>query len=386
MFTDNPKLKNIFLLGFLLSINVALTTYINSSFLSSFAGEKFAGLIFTIGSVASISALLLAPKLLTKIGIYKFLLLISALNALSLLSLALIKSVWGIVPLFILYFSLHVLSIYALDELLKIFSGNSSTGKVRGLYLAVTSFAWVIAQVFSSRILEKISFAGIYAIAFVIMALFFFVSLLKLRNVPDPKYDKVKSIKYIREFFKNKNLARSYKINFLLHIFYCWMVIYTPIYLHAHLGFNWREIGIIFAIMLLPFCIIPFHIGKYSDKIGERKMLMFGFFVASLATLALFFIQKHEVWIWALALFITRIGAATIETMSDVYFFKHIKAENEELIGVYRNTMPVAYIAGPLVALAIFAFVPSFKFIFLVLGSIMLYGVYLSSTIKKSDI
>jgi MFS family permease len=207
-----------------------------------------------------------------------------------------------------------------------------------------------------------------------------------LKNIPDPKYDKIQPAKYIREFFQNKNLARSYKINFLLQFFYAWMVIYTPIYLYAHLGFNWKEIGIIFAIMLVPFVLLQFPLGKYSDKIGEKKMLLLGFFITSLATLSLFFIHQHAIWIWALALFATRVGAAIVEVMSDVYFFKHIKAENDEFIGVYRNSQPVAYIFAPIVALMVFALVPSFNFIYLILGALMLYGVYLASRIEKSDI
>ena len=138
--------------------------------------------------------------------------------------------------------------------------------------------------------------------------------------------------------------------------------------------------------MLLPFVIIPFNLGKISDKIGERKILMFGFAVASLATLSLFFIKAHSVLVWALALFITRVGASSIEVMSDAYFFKHIKPENEEFVGVYRSASPVAYIIGPLVAFITLLFVPSFNFIFLILGALVLSGVYLSSTIQRSDV
>jgi len=171
-----------------------------------------------------------------------------------------------------------------------------------------------------------------------------------------------------------------------LQFFYVWMVIYTPIYLYAHLGFSWKEISLIFTVMLLPFVLIQFPLGKYSDKIGEKKMLMFGFLIATLATLSLFFIEKHAIWIWAIALFCTRIGAAIIEVMSDVYFFKHIKRENDEFIAIYRNTAPLSYVLAPFVAFIAFFFVPSFNFIFLILGVLMFYGVYLSSTIKRSDI
>jgi hypothetical protein len=72
--------------------------------------------------------------------------------------------------------------------------------------------------------------------------------------------------------------------------------------------------------------------------------------------------------------------------MSDSYFFKHIKPENEEFVGVYRSASPVAYIIGPLFAFVVFSFVPSFNFLYLILGAFMLCGIYLSGTIRKSDI
>jgi len=380
--------KIIYLAGFLFSIPIALMSYVNSSFLSSFVGEKLVGVIYTLASIILIMALLLIPKIFKRLGGYKFLLLIIGLDILSILAFVLAKNVWIIIIAFILGFTLNTIVIFSLDEFLKIFSKNSSTGGIRGTYLAITSLAWILSQLVLvfGKAKDTFSFQGIYLIAFFIMVLFFLLSFFSLKNIPDPKYDKIKAFKYVKEFFKNKNLFRAYSINFLLQFFFCWMVIYMPIYLSAHLGFDWKQIGMIFAIMLLPFFILPFHLGKYSDKIGERKMLMLGFFVTSLFTLFLFFIQKNEVWIWTLALFLTRVGASAVEVMSDVYFFKHIKPENEEFVGVYRSAPPVAYIIGPITASIVFIFIPSFNLIFLVLGALMLYGVYLSSTIRKSDI
>ncbi|MFZ1019446.1 MAG: MFS transporter, partial [Minisyncoccia bacterium] len=122
------------------------------------------------------------------------------------------------------------------------------------------------------------------------------------------------------------------------------------------------------------------------DHIGERKILMFGFVIMALSTLTLFFITSSSIFIWTLMLFITRIGAAIVEPMSDTYFFKHIRPENDEFISVYRSASPVAYIVAPLLALLIFYFAPAFNFIFLILGVLMFGGVYLASKIERSDI
>lgn len=382
----NHNRKIIYLAGFFFSLPIALTSYINSSFLSSLVDEKLVGIIYVLASISSIIALLIAPKIFRKIGAYKFLLFIILINILSLLILASAKNAWSTVLVFILYFTVNTLIIFSLDELLKIFSKDSATGKIRGTYLVICNSAWVIAQLAFGIILGKFNFAIIYLFGSVIMLLFLLISFLSLKNIPEPKYDRIPALQSIKKFIKNRNLFRAHKMSFLLQFFYAWMVIYTPIYLSAHLGFTWKEIGLIFTIMLLPFILIQWPLGKYSDKVGERKMLMLGFFITFGATLSLFFINGNELWIWALALFITRIGAAIIEVMSDVYFFKHIRPENEEFVGIYRNASPIAYIVAPLLASVIFVFLPSFNFIYIILSVLMLFGIYLASTIRKNDI
>ena len=376
----------IYLAGFIFSLPIALMAYINSSFIASFIDEKLVGTVYTLGSIISLFALLTVPQIFRKTGGYKFLLWVTALDSLSILLLAFSQNAWSAVVLFVLGFTMNILIYFSLDEILKIFSKNSGTGKTRGGYLALCSLAWVVAQLSLGTVFGEFSFRMIYLVSFGLMLVFFAVAFLHLQNILDPKYDKVSEKKYIGQFLKNRNLCRAFGISFLLQFFYSWMVIYTPIYLSLHLGLSWSQIGIIFSVMLLPFAIIPFPLGKYADKIGERKILMFGFTIASLATLLIFFIQSSEVWLWALILFATRVGAASIEVSADAYFFKHIKPENEEYVGVYRSASPVAYIAGPLLAFVVLLSVPSFNFIYLILGAFLLYGIYLASTIKKSDI
>ena len=285
--------KIIYLAGFLYSVPIALATYINSSFISLFVGEKLVGIMYAAGSILSVLALLIAPKILRKIGGYKFLLFVSLLDALTFGTLALVRNASIVIIVFILVPLLNTLVIFSLDELLKIFSKDKSTGKIRGTYIVITNLAWVLSQVAFGSFLGNFNFRHIYLIGFFIMLIFFLVSFYNLRKIPDPNYDKINTIKYVREFFKNKNLFRAFGLTFLLQFFYCSMVIYTPIYLSAYLGFSWREIGIIFAIMLLPFLFVPIKLGKYADIIGERKILMFGFTIMSFATLSLFFITRH---------------------------------------------------------------------------------------------
>jgi MFS family permease len=382
----NPKLKKVFLAGFLLAFHLASTAYINSSFLASFLRENSIGLVFTFGSLASIAALLFMPEVLRRMGNYKFLLYSVAGSALALLSLSIFKNAWIVIPIFIFYLAVNNLIIFIIDELLEIFSEGTKIGKMRGFYIALTYVAWVLAQIFSGKILNSFSFRVLYFVVFEIMVAMFLICFFYLRNLPDPKYDRSQMLNTLKKFFKNSKLTHAYLLNFLLQFFYSWMVIYTPIYLNAHLGFTWQEITTIFLVMLLPFIFMPIPLGKYSDKFGEKKMLTFGFSIISIATLILFFLTVHKVWLWALLLFLTRIGASTIDTMTDVYFFKHISPENDEFIGVYRNTSSLAYIIGPLLASILLAVLPSFNYLYLILAAIMSSGIYLATKITRSDI
>lgn len=382
----NNKIKITIFLGFVFSLHLSLVSFINSTFLSSFIGETSVGIVYALASVSSILALLFIPKILKQLGGYKFILYSSILSALSLFSLYFFHNKVGIVAIFILYFTLNNIIIFIIDELLEIFADNANMGKIRGLYLAFMNSAWVLSQLISSRFLNGYKINNLYFIAFILMIIFFLTILLCMRKMPDPKYDKITIFKSLGKFTKHSNLMRSYLMTFLLQFFFSWMVIYTPIYLSIHLGFSWQEITSIFSIMLLPFVLFQFPLGKYSDKWGERHLLMAGFTIISISTIALFFIKNNSVWVWASMLFITRIGAAIIESMVDIYFFKHINKENDEFIGIYRNTQPMAYIFAPLTASILFYFIPAFNYLYLILGALMLSGIYISSTIKKSEI
>jgi MFS family permease len=371
---------------FLFSLPFALTHYINSSFISAFAGEGSVGIIYTLGSLGSFLTLFLAPRLMKKLGGYRFLVLVVFLNFVYYTLIGVLHNTYAVVAIFIAGFSLNMLIAFILDEFIKIFSKNNIMGSVRGISLVVTHIAFILSQLAFWLVLGSYSFGSIYILSSLVTLLFLLLIFWGLRNVPEPEYDKVSKLKFVGAFFKNRNLLRAYVLSFLLQMFYAWMIIYTPIYLSRHLGFTWNQIGIMFAVMLLPFVLIPYQLGKISDKLGERKILMWGFAITALATLLIFWVDHPGLLTWILLLFLTRIGASMIEVMADAYFFKHIQAENDQYIGVYRGAYPLALIIGPLLASLVFLVVPAFNFLYLVLSAIMLYGVYLSSTIRKSDI
>ena len=370
--------KIIFLAGFLFSIPIALTSYVNSSFLKTYVNERYIGLLYVIASIITIFGFLKMPKALNRLGNQLVAFFLSLSIFLSLILLAIGSNQFTVILAFFLYFIASNLIIASLDIFIEDFSKNSSIGKFRGLYLMIINSAWVIAQLVSGSIISKSSFRGIYLFAAGFMLLVSAIFVLFLHNFKDPKYKKVSIKKTLKFFTENSHASKIYLINFILKFFYVWMIIYTPIYLNEYLHFNWGQIGIIFTIMLIPFVLVDFPLGKMSDKMGEKKILIWGFLIGIIATLCIPLISKTDLWIWALILFGTRTGAAVIEVMSESYFFKIINEENADAISFFRNNYPLAYIVAPLLAMPILFFVPSFKYIFYVLGAILLCGLFIA--------
>ena len=98
-----------------------------------------------------------------------------------------------------------------------------------------------------------------------------------------------------------------------------------PIYLNQYVGFTWDKIGIIFTIVLLPYMLFEFPLGKLADRwLGEKEFLIIGFVIMAGATGALTFITSTSIVVWTIALFMTRVGGSFTEIMSETYFFKQI--------------------------------------------------------------
>jgi MFS family permease len=293
--------------------------------------------------------------------------------------------------LIVLFFVLHTATIalvgISLDVFLEVYSEHGNEGKVRGLYLTTLNTAWIITPIIGTMIIDGADdFRGVYtASLYVLLPLLYLI----YKNFPkfkDPKYNHISIWHTLQHVEKNKDSRNLFFVNIILQTFYAWMVVYSPIYLHNVIGLSWFEIGIVITIMLLPFPILEWPLGKLADKkYGEKEMMIAGFIIMGLATVCMSLITSHSVWIWSLILFLTRVGAATAEIMIETYFFKTVTPDDTSMLGVFRTTRPISYFIAPFITSLGLVLGFSQQSSFVLVGIMCLFAIIPSISIRDTN-
>lgn len=378
------RINALFIIAFFLNVHAALPAYINSTFLSTFTSKSLVGIIYTIGALFSILALIFLPKALSRFGNFKIGMTALLVEIVAMTSLAITRNPMFIIISFVSILVLIRVMGFNADIFLENLSDDKKTGGIRGFFLSASNSAWVFSPFLAGFILGGDNYFRLYITSVLFLIPVFFVLLFRFRKFEDPEYDHIPFWSTLKIMLRRHNLRRIFMANLLLRFFYSWMVIYTPIYLREYIGFEWIEIGWMFSIMLLPFIIFQIPAGKIADKfLGEKELLSLGFVIIAFSTAFLAFVVGANFWMWTLVLFFTRVGASLAEVMSESYFFKKIDSTDSNLIGFFRMTSPMAYVVSPIIATIILSVV-EFRFIFLILGIIMLYGLRYSLTLKDT--
>lgn len=381
------KINRMYILSFLFTLHIALSAYVNSIFLSNYISEKYVGILYTISSVTTLILLLKSSNILKSFGNKKLTLYLLLINMLSLTGMIASTNPYIIATSFVLFVSTNTQILFCIDIFIEHFGNKKTVGKNRGLYLMIINLAWISSPLLVSMFIKNEGgYRIIYLISFIatiIMTIGLFFSIKKFK---DKSYEKTPFIETYKYLKTNHHMLMITIINFILQFFYAWMVVYTPIYLFKHIGFGWSELGIIFTIMLSPFVIFGLPIGILIDKyhMSKRILLYIGFIIISISTLLISIMTTKSIILWAIILFMTRVGASIIETTSEIYFFTHIKEEETFLLSVFRDMMPIAYIIAPLIATLVFIYLP-FNYLFIVLSIILISGLYYIPHLKQND-
>lgn len=383
-FKKGKFINTLFVANIIISIHYSLVIYVNSTFLSNFFTEGQVSALYIIGSIIDAITLINASRIMEKIGGYRFIIYSITLELLSSVGLMLSTD-----PLLVsICFFVHVFNIslilFNLDIFLEGASDNEEeTGSIRAAYMTMANVCLVLSPLLLSFILKSNNFSLVYFFSSLVLIPLYYV-IKNFKHFHDKNRRHVVLKETTQEFLTNKNLFGVTVTNFLLQLFYGFMVIYTPIYLTKHIGFSWSETGIIFTIMLLPFVLFELPVGELEDyKYGEKEFLTIGFVILSLTTAFMGFILTKTIWMWATILFLSRIGASFVEISSDSYFFKQVDDRRSDIISLYRGVRPIAFIVAPILATISLQLI-SFQYMFLVFGAIMLIGIKYSLALKDT--
>lgn len=373
---------------FFLTINNAFSSYLDSNFLSAIVGEHKIGLVYGGSALLSILALLTAPFLVRHLGVVKSSTTISAMIFAALIALIISDNPVVLVGAWVIFYALGFIVRYNMDLYLEHVTDNHRTGNIRGLFLTIINTGWLVSPLIAGLILNQTnSFKAVYLISALILLPFILFGLFSLRE--NHQIGNTVSVRSIFREFKSlfktkKNAGLVLFTDLSLNFFYALMVVFMPIYLKNYIGLDWQQIGIAFTVALIPFVIIQLPLGRLADSIlGEKELLIAGFLVMAVSTFAMAILTTNNILIWTVWLFISRLGAATVEVMKETALFKHISSDNTAILSLARSNIPLSALLGSGVASLFLAF-SDYHYLFIFLAVIMLLSVLPVLKIKDS--
>lgn len=345
----------------------------------------YTGLVVAGSALFAVALFPFLPGFVARYGAQKIALVFAFTEMLVLLALAAAPGAITAILLMALTTAIQPFLSYEFDILLEAtIADTNTTGEVRALFRTAWSVAGLAAPLLLGALLVTSDSYGrvfIAAAAMLVPIIILFV-VRRLPESPAPRLAHMKET--IATIVTNRDLAAVTFGNLLLYLFYVWISLYTPVYLHDMLGISWQNLGWMFAIMLVPYVLIEYPAGYIADRwLGDKELMFAGFLIAggSLATLA-FFTPATPLATIVTVLFASRIGAALIESMVDAHFFRRIEKRDISSVGVFRGAWPLSYLIGPVVGSVILMF-GGYSSLFLITGGIvMVLGVVAALSIR----
>ena len=364
-------------IGFIYTLHLVLPMYSASSFLSLYASEKTVGLIFMLGAAVTILGFLFIPFFIRKIGNYSASLWLILIQLGLIYGLTVATDARWIAVFFILQTAVVALIGFCLDIFLEVYSSTANVGAIRGIYMTTINSAWLITPLIGSLLIGTANdYRQVYIAALFILFPLFYLTYKNFPRFKDPHYRHPSLFQTLGHLWCSKNNCGLFVVNIVLQTFYAWMVVYSPIYLTIVVGLTWAEIGIILTIMLIPFVLLEFPLGWLADKkYGEKEIMVIALALLGLSTMGLAAIISKNVFVWAFALLITRIGAASVEIMIETYFFKTVDQKDPNILGFFRITRSVSYFLAPLITGIVFMFTSDQSYLFITIGLLCLFAI-----------
>ena len=361
---------------FFFSWAIGFTAYSNSTVVEIINGRESVGVIYGISAAFSlVLSTWLVPKLLKNLGNRKTIGLAIILKIIAILGIKFLVSPILFGASFILFLASQVLIAFGFDIFFEHNTKKEKAVETRGIMVALQHVGRMMGPILAAFLTVSYGIRAPYDISLILIAIAGVLVYISTKDFIDKPHVSSSFINSIRTVFKRPALRKSLSSILLLQIFYALMVTFTPIYLADVVGLDPKNMGLIFTVMLTPFVILGYPIGKKIDNgASGRVMARYGLFIMAVTTLLIPFVETKSIIIWIAILLLSRVGAVILETAGDGIFFRTINEEETELLGIMRDMQPVGYFIASLIAVIVLLF-GNITHIFYAVGIVLVLGI-----------
>jgi MFS family permease len=364
--------------NFFVRYHYYLVAFIFSTFLATYVGITYAGVISALSACIGLFVLPLMPDIFRRLGTARSITIIGVTEIIVLILLAVANAPAVIAILSLVMSGLVYCMFLGLDILVESATcDENETGSVRSIFLTVTNISALIATLSIGAILSDDQYAYVFLIAAVVLLPFIFIGATSL-----PQTSSVAPLGRLHIFDSFRSLLHVPRIlrpvlavHFLLQLYFAWTIFYVPLYLRIYVGLPWHTVSVIMAVSLIPYLIAEIPLGWIADKFwGEKEILIAGCVVLAFGTILLAWPANNDLTVWTILFLIGNTGAAAVEIMTESNFFKRVDGNDGGLISVLRMLRPLAGVVGPFSAAACVLFL-SGSSVFLVFAAVLMFGV-----------
>jgi MFS family permease len=351
----NPEKKKLLVVGFvvtlLYSLHLAIPLYINSTLLAKYFPKENINLIYILSGIFSLFFAIYISKFVKKYHNYNTTLAIMLVDFVFTLLLGISQNIYVVGFSFIIT-AITISALYiTLNLFIEEFSDHRDEGVVRGIFLTLLNTGILLSPLIAASALANIGFSGVYIVSAIVLIPMSILIRHYYKNVSEPKYKNISFRRGILETLRDKNIFGVMSAMFALECFYLTLVIYLPLFLLQNTNISMTTyLGVVMPFVLIPFVVLPYQMGMLADKkTGEKEFLLLGLGIISICLFLIPFIDSNSIFIWGGLLFISRVGAAILETMIFTYFFKKTEKSDAGLVALFGNMRTIATIAVPIV-------------------------------------
>lgn len=329
-----------------------LIVYILTPYLATMISAETAALSVALGAIVTLSVFPYMPRLVLRHGPQKLAIFFAGLEGIILALLAAHPSALAATLLVALSCAVPPLVVYQLDLLLEAcIEDRGTTGRIRTAFNTAGNLSSILSPL---ALIYLLGDSNRYDLVFIAAALSVlpFILLMFARHLPRVRPPTLRTIRTAGMNLLGDRDRRAVAFsNLILQFFFRIIPLYIPLYLHTVLGLSWTELGLLFALSLVPIVLLEYPAGWLADiKLGDGVPLAAGYIIGGLAFACLTFVNAQtSFWVILCIMLFVRIGNALIEAMTEAHFFRRVCADDAEAVSIFRMMRPLGALTSPII-------------------------------------